>query len=95
MVPTRPLLDVIVAQDLRLDVRRRDHGLGPVPSCRGRASTAEAAAQEPKADGIRAAATAPVAVRGQSPGPFLRGSCVARDDHRRAERQQIIRRRLG
>ena len=42
-------------------------------------SAMTAAAQEPLANELRAATTAPVAVRDRSPGPILRDSCVARD----------------
>src|SRR5208282_837366 len=52
-------------------------------------STTTAAAQELLADKLQAPATAPVTVRGRSPGPILRGGCVARA-HRRAGWQQII-----
>ncbi len=91
----RPLLGVIEAQDLGLDVRRCHHGW--VPSGRVAlqpVSAMAAAAQEPLAYEWRTPATAPMTVRDRSPGPILRSCCVART-HRRARRQQIIGGRWG
>jgi hypothetical protein len=85
----RPLLGVVEAQDLCLNVRRRHHVWVPIGRIALRpVSPTTAAAQESLADEWRAATTAPVTVRHRSPGPILR-------THRRARRQQIIGWRWG
>ena len=88
-----PLLDVIVAQDLRLDIRLRDHRRS-CPVVSHQAATIKAAAQELPTNEFRAATPAPMAVRCRAPGPLLQDRCVA-GDRRRAGWQQIIRQRLG
>jgi hypothetical protein len=52
-------------------------------------STVAAAAHEVLADEIRTAPATPVAVRSQTPGPFIRGDRAARDGQR-ARRHKII-----
>ena len=74
MVPTRPFLGVVVAQDLRLDVRWGHHGaLRSVRVVANTAATAIAATQEPLTEERRAADgrtndSAMIARRGRSAG---------------------------
>jgi hypothetical protein len=62
------------------------------PDLANTAATVIATAQEPAAKRQQAATTAPMALRHCRPGWFGRGGVVARH-RRRADRQQITRRR--